>query len=287
MFNHFLLLDGATGTELGRRGVDIGLPLWSANALRDEAGLAVLRQVHHDYVAAGVDILTANTFRCHRRSLAAAGLGGQALAFVRRAVDVAREAARAADRPVLVAGSIAPLEDCYRPDLVPEESSLAREHAELAQRLADAGCDRLLVETMNTIREAVAATREAVGTGLPTLTCFVCGPDGALLSGESLAEGAAAVVAAGASAVGVNCAPAPELAGCLARLPSDVPHVAYANIGHATPNGAWVTTDAVDPAAYARHAATWDAAIIGGCCGTTPEHVAALAQLREAVAGGG
>jgi S-methylmethionine-dependent homocysteine/selenocysteine methylase len=275
------LLDGATGTELGRRGIDIGLPLWSANALLDEVGLVVLRQVHVDYVTAGVDILTANTFRCHRRSLAKVGMGDRAPELVRRAVEAARSAAHGAGHPnpspVLVAGSIAPLEDCYRPDLVPEDAALSAEHAELAQALAAAGCDLLLVETMNTVREAVAAARAALATGLPTLVCFVCGPDGRLLSGESLADAAVAVVPLGIAAVGVNCTSAPVIARCLAELPRTIPRVAYANVGHATPDGAWVTTDAVDPAAYARYAATWEAEIIGGCCGTGPAHIAAVA----------
>lgn len=64
-----LLLDGATGTELNRRGVDTGLPMWSANALTTDTGLNVLRQIHLDYLNAGADIVTANTFRTHRRAL--------------------------------------------------------------------------------------------------------------------------------------------------------------------------------------------------------------------------
>ena len=70
MNSKLLLLDGATGTELNRRGVDTGLPLWSANALTTNAGLSVLRQVHLDYLNAGADIITTNTFRTNRRALA-------------------------------------------------------------------------------------------------------------------------------------------------------------------------------------------------------------------------
>ncbi len=86
------LLDGGLGTELGRRGVNIALPLWSANALLNDVGLAILRQIHAEYVTAGAEILTANTFRCHRRSLAKAGLGDRAPELVRRAVATARQA---------------------------------------------------------------------------------------------------------------------------------------------------------------------------------------------------
>jgi S-methylmethionine-dependent homocysteine/selenocysteine methylase len=261
--------------------VDIGLPLWSANALLSGEGLAVLQGVHADYVAAGAEVLTANTFRCHRRSLAKAGLGERAGELVGRAVAVAQEAAREGGGAVVVAGSVAPLEDCYRPDLVPGEAALAEEHGEMARALAGAGCDILLVETMNTAREALAATRAALATGLPTWVSFVCGDDGRLLSGEALDEAAAEVATLGAAAVGVNCVGAPFLAACLAHLPIGVPRLAYANVGHAAPDGGWVPTDAVSPQAYARYAATWDVAIVGGCCGTRPDHIAALKRRLE------
>jgi len=91
-----LLLDGATGTELNRRGVDTGLPMWSANALLTDAGQDVLRQIHADYLAAGAEILTTNTFRTHRRALAPSGNSGRALELTRRAVDIARLAVREA-----------------------------------------------------------------------------------------------------------------------------------------------------------------------------------------------
>ena len=79
MNSKLLLLDGATGTELNRRGVDTGLPLWSANALTTDAGLNVLRQVHLDYLNAGADIITTNTFRTNRRVLAGKGFSAHEL----------------------------------------------------------------------------------------------------------------------------------------------------------------------------------------------------------------
>ncbi len=105
-----LLLDGATGTELQRRGVDTSLPLWSARALLDAPG--VLQTIHADYIAAGADIITTNTFRTHRRTLTRAELGARTRELTQLAVKIAREAARQVDREVFVAGSISPLEDC-------------------------------------------------------------------------------------------------------------------------------------------------------------------------------
>ena len=138
-----VLLDGATGTELNRRGVDTGLPMWSANALTTDTGLNVLRQIHLDYLNAGADVLTTNTFRAHRRALA--GTGHAARELTRRAVATAQEAVAQFGRHAQVAGSVAPLEDCYRPDQVPPDDECRAEHSERIHHLVEAGADLLLI----------------------------------------------------------------------------------------------------------------------------------------------
>ncbi len=288
-----ILLDGGTGTELARRAVDIGLPLWSANALLTAP--QVLCQVHVDYLRAGAEIITANTFRTHRRSLAKGGIGERAKELTHYAVKLVREAAQTyretygpgADRPYYVAGSVAPLEDSYQPELVPPVAECEREHAEMAQNLAEAGADLLLVETMNTIREAVAATRAACATGLPTITCFVCRDDGRLFSGETVRAAVEAVVPLGANGVCINCTPTPlidkpfnELRAAVRSFSNLRPITGlYANIGKTEDIAGWTNTADVSPLEYARLAAGWldqGARLIGGCCGSTPAHIAAL-----------
>ena len=276
-----VVLDGALGTELERRGVATGLPLWSARALlcAPEAVLAI----HRDYLAAGAEILTANTFRSQRRTLAREGHGARAAELTSLALRLARRAAREAARPVFVAGSAAPLEDCYRPDLVPGDEALAREHGEHAEQLAAAGADFILAETMNCVREAAAAARAARATGLPLLASFVCGAGARLLSGEPLAEGLAAVVAHGPLAVGVNCLPPAELAPCLAALAgSGLPFFVYPNLGSPDPERGFAPREDCTPEVFASLARAWiaaGAALVGGCCGTRPGHVRALAEL--------
>jgi len=204
-----LLLDGAVGSELNRRGVDTSLPLWSARALLEAP--EVLLAVHRDYVVAGADIITANTFRTNRRTLAKAGIEEQAAELTAVAVHLARAATGPSTATHYVAGSIAPLEDCYRTDLVPEDDVLEREHAESVEILRAAGADLLLIETMNTVREARAAARAAVASGLPVLAGLVCGRDGMMLSGEDPKDAARELKLAGVDAVLINCTPAPEL----------------------------------------------------------------------------
>jgi S-methylmethionine-dependent homocysteine/selenocysteine methylase len=275
-----LVLDGALGTELERRGVATALPLWSARALLEHP--EVVAAIHRDYVEAGADLLTADTFRTQRRTLAREALGARTRELTERAVALAREAAARPGRRVFVLGSAAPLEDCYRPDLVPDEAALAREHAEHAGLLAAAGVDAILVETMNTVREARAALRAAGATGLPALASFVCGPAARLLSGEPLAAGLEAAAAEGAAALGVNCLPPSAVAPCLPALAdSGLPFVVYANLGEPDPVRGFAPREDCPPEAFAALARHWreaGASIVGGCCGTRPEHVRALAR---------
>ena len=287
-----VLLDGATGTELDRRAVSTALPLWSARALLEAP--AVLQQIHADYVRAGAEVLTANTFRTHRRSLAAAGLGDRAEALTHQAVAVARAAAQMArpSRPVYVAGSMSPLEDCYSPELVPPQAECEAEHGAMARQLAAAGADLILVETMNTIREAVAATRAARATGLPVLTSLVCRSDHALFSGESVTAAVQAIAPLGVAGLLINCTPAKAIGVPFAELRAAVrgqtaPLLVtglYANIGHTNAITGWTNTSDISPLEYTRLATGWlklGAKVLGGCCGTTPAHIAALRVMLD------
>ncbi|HEU4401919.1 MAG TPA: homocysteine S-methyltransferase family protein, partial [Candidatus Polarisedimenticolia bacterium] len=162
-----VLLDGATGTELTRRGLPTTLPLWSAHALANEEGLAVLRAIHEDYVRAGAEIVVTNTFRTTRWALERAGAGDRWRLFNRRAVECARTASGSVPgHTCLVAGGLAPLEDCYRPDLVPSAEVCLAEHRRQVDLLAGLGVDLILIETMNRRREAEAALRAAAASGL-------------------------------------------------------------------------------------------------------------------------
>ena len=282
-----LILDGATGTELHRRGVDTGLPLWSANALLHERDARVLQDIHEDYLRAGADIITTNTFRTHRRALAPSGHAGRALELTRRAVNIARAAIVSvhADSTTLLAGSISTLEDCYRPDRVPSDAELHAEHAERIRHLSECGVDVMLIETINAIREAVIVATLAAGTGTPVVVSFACNREGKILSGETLTDAAHQLLPLGIAAIGVNCGPTSMLATPLAELRlacgRDFPLIAYGNIGYADEEVGWVNTDSQGPREYCEHAARWDVHIVGGCCGTTPQHIAALTSIRR------
>src|SRR5688500_8680983 len=210
-----LLLDAAMGTELQRRGADTRLPLWSARALVEAPDL--VREIHREEAAAGADVLTANTFRTHRRTLAKGALAERSRELTALAVRLARETADARG-DAFVAGSLSPLEDCYRPDLVPEDAALEREHREQAESLAEAGVDLLLLETHNTIRELAAAARAAKATGLPFVASMATDGAGRLLSGEAIEDAVRALEPEGPDALAINCVPARRLAVDLKHL---------------------------------------------------------------------
>jgi methionine synthase I (cobalamin-dependent) len=234
---------------------------------------------------------------------------------VQRAVELAR---RGAGERALVAAALAPIGDCYAPDEVPDTDRLVDEHCELAEELMRAGVNLILVETMVSSLEAEAAAKAAASVGVPFLVSFVTGPEGRLLSGQRLSDVLPAVVAHQPWAVGVNCvscrhadaalaqlidfhegvlgrgAPAGDgagnawpaadadrsLGGCAAR--SSIAISVYANTGERAEDGSWRVTTASEPAVYAGLADGWlerGVRLIGGCCGTTPQHVSALQGL--------
>lgn len=251
-----------------------------------EAGRATVAAIHADHVAAGAEIVTANTFRTTARALERAGLAAGAAAE-RRAAELTHAAVALARqaRPPFVAGSMATLEDCYEPELVPDAGTLAREHGWHARNLARAGVDLLLVETMNSVRESVAAARAALVTGLPVVVGLVCGKDGRMLSGETVAAAARTLLAEGVHGLAINCTPSATLHEPLAELVGAVGGRvtcgAWGNVGCVDELEGWRTTSDFPPPEFAAAGRRWralGASLVGGCCGTTPEHLAELVR---------
>jgi len=171
-----LLLDGATGSELQRRGVNVskgasvegGLGAWSATAMEDAP--EVVRAIHEDYLRVGADLITANSYNTNRGILAKVGLANRMEDFSRRAVEIARGARDRTAPHAYVAASIAPttrFPTGWDPDRVAPVEDLRREWIDQATVLAEAGPDLLLIESMSAIfqlRPAVeAALRLALG----------------------------------------------------------------------------------------------------------------------------
>lgn len=285
-----LLLDAAMGSDLDRRGLPTTLPLWSAVGLLERPDL--VQSIHRDNLMAGADIVTTNTFRSTARTLRKAGLDESAADRLDRlAVEVAKAARdEAGRRDALIAGSIAPLDECYDPIFETRDDVALAEHGEQARHLAMAGVDFLMIETMPTIREAVLTTEVAVQTGLPVTVGFVCGPgpdgEAGLLSGESLAEAVSALEPYPVTMIFANCAAPSVITSALSQLRglTELPIGGYANVGQVDSDVGWDPSGALGGAAYAAAAEEWldlGARVIGGCCGTHPEHTRALRRLLD------
>jgi S-methylmethionine-dependent homocysteine/selenocysteine methylase len=269
-----VVLDGPMGTELARRGVPTQMPAWSAHALA--AAPETVAAIHRDYVAAGATVHTANTFRTKRRTL-----GARWEELARRAVRIARASVPPGQR---VAGSIAPLEDCYRPDLSPGVDS-RDEHRELARVLADEGVDLLLCETFPSAIEARVAVEEAVRTGIETWVALTAGPDASLMTPKQMRDAARTCREIGAHALLVSCTPASQTLAFVERIAEvGAPFGAYSNAGRPDEGVGWGGDPNAGAHAYATFAMSWvgaGATVLGGCCGTGPEHVAQLARALQ------
>ncbi len=271
------LLDGPLGTELEARGVPPVRDCWSAKAI--ETAPEVITAIHQDYAQSGCTVHTTNTFRTNRR---ASGNSWRARTLAATALTK-----KAVPRHHRVAGSIAPVEDCYRPDLSPGSKS-EPEHHEMATTLAGAGCDLLLCETFCHPEETLAATRAAVSCNLETWVALTAGPQTNLLTPQAMAQLATQAVRLGASAVLVNCTPATDTQRFLEAIIEteiSVPVGAYANAGSPDENIGWRADCDLGYQAYARFANSWTnagATIIGGCCGTGPGHIAAIREQLDA-----
>ena len=294
-----LILDGPTGTELEARGFRSHSDLWTASAALEAPEL--LAAVHRDYRRAGARLLTANTFRTTATRSRTAGLARpeeDARALLRASVALAAEVCREGSEPAaLCAGSLAPLADCYHPEDTPPDEVLAPEHARTAAELGAAGCDLILIETQGNAREArLAVTAARASCDRPVWVSLLPAPDGEhLFDGASLLDTAAACAELGAEAVLVNCAHAGVCERALKTLQplrrGGLPLGAYANAARleidARGGGLRFVNDpaplAAQIAAYAAAARRFrdqlGAVLLGGCCGMSPGHIAALSAI--------
>jgi len=294
-FDRPLLLDGGTGRELRRRGVPILDTIWSANAL--VVAPQTVREVHCDYIAAGADVITTNTYGIIRSELAKEGIEERYAELNRLAGDLARQAREESGRDVAIAGSLPPLRGSYRPDLVGPRNEILPQYREQVELLAPY-VDLFLCETMSSAAEGLAAATAAAESGKPVWVSWTLDEDrsGKLRSGESVTEAAAAIRHLPIAACLANCCAPESIAAAMPALTSLGRGAAggYANAFRPVPadwvmerDGLLPLRGDLDPEEYAHHVAHWradGARIVGGCCGTGPEHIAQLRRMMDEVA---
>jgi methionine synthase / methylenetetrahydrofolate reductase(NADPH) len=282
-----LLVDGAMGTLLFSRGVPQRASLDELVETRAE----LIGTIHREYIGAGADAIETNTFGANRFRLAPHGLAERAARINRRAAQIAREARDVSGgRDVLVLGSIGPLGAPVRgPTRLPEEA-IRTGFREQIEGLLEGGADALIFETFSDLAELLLGVDEARRLAdLPIIAQMTFGEDTLAIDGTSPQTAATALATAGVDAVGVNCGAGPLV--CLDALeqmglPSqDLARSIVPNAGLPQRiEGQFVY--AAEPAYFADAVDRFLAAgarIIGGCCGTTPAHIAAMrARLDQA-----
>jgi S-methylmethionine-dependent homocysteine/selenocysteine methylase len=287
------LLDGGMGQELVARSGDAPTPLWATRVMIDHPGL--VQEIHDDYFAAGASVATTNTYNILHDRLQGVGLDGLFHALHLRALAEAHEAKAKAGRG-MIAGSMGPLGESYRPDLTPAVAVSAPIYAEKARLLAP-HVDVILLETMSSLGLAEGALQGAQAAGLPVwLSVSVDDRDGSRLrSGEPIAGLRALVAAYPTAAVLANCSMPEAMRAALEVLSSmGLPFGAYANgfseisslplpAGGAAPD--YTHRHDLTPEVYADFAMTWvgmGATIVGGCCEVGPAHIRHLAARLRA-----
>lgn len=277
-----ILADGAMGTMLLAAGLEFGDPPESWNERYPER----IRAVHRGYLAAGAQLILTNTFGGNRFRLALHGLDGRVAELNQAAVQLARAEVGAAGGQALVVGDMGPSGEILAPlgELAYEDAVAG--FAEQAAALVTAGVDVIWIETMSALEEVQAAMEgvRQVAADMPIITTMTFDTRGHTMMGVKPETAVKTLAGWGAAAVGGNCGNGPdEIIGVVEKMRAVAPHailVAKSNVGLPV----WLDGRAVyqaGPAVMADYATAVleaGARIIGGCCGSTPAHLTAMAD---------
>ena len=279
-----LLSDGAMGTMLNARGVSFDACFDALN-LTDPALVA---DIHRAYIAAGSDVIQTNTFGANRYKLLPHDLENQVTAINHLGVELVRRAAAGSAKNVLVAGDVGPLGVRLVPFGRVQPDQARQAFAEQINALAEASVDLIILETFSDlyeIREALAATKQVCS--LPVVASMTFTRDDRTLLGDTPVKVAQTLAENGADLIGVNCSGGPaQIFRILKQMRQAVPEARFS----AMPNAGWPEQVGgrimypANPSYFGDYALAFceaGANLIGGCCGTTPEHIAAMRSALD------
>lgn len=298
-----LLLDGGVSTEIRRRGVALDANVWSGLATKTNPDEVL--EVHEDYIQAGAQIITANTYSTARHVLESINLGHESKLLNFKSVQLARQARdNVAQGDVYIAGSMSSMPPLTSHREVAIDGQVESSYQELAEVLAEAGVDLIIAEMMRDIENAGIVIKAAVETGLPVFIGFSAmmadnGVDVRSLrwkntddttTAHDFGEMIDALKPLGGQAVGIMHTRVEDIAPALEVLKQhwSGPLMAYAETGKLIlPD--WRYEAVSTPQDYASEIEGWirnyGVQIVGGCCGTGPEHIRALRHLLDGLGG--
>jgi len=274
------------GTELMRAGLNLPLPIWSGDVNLSHPDY--VRKIHEAYLKAGADILTTNTFRTTPRSYRNNGFEEhearqRSHKSLDRAVELAKQTAGV---DIIVAGSIAPLEDCYEPNLFPGIEFAQREFRELAVWLQDTGIDLILFETMGSWPEIKTALSVTVDLQIPRWLSLILKNGNTLLDGTDLTHVLSNLKEYGIEMILLNCSLFSVTADAVDVLLRDWkgPWGVYPNVGAAMPTREGVIEKKLTIREFTNEIKkylTSGAKVIGACCGSNPDYILAAREVID------
>lgn len=279
-----LILDGAMGSLLESSGIPSEGSLWTSYASRDYPE-TVLR-IHRSYIQAGADIITTNTFRTNPASA-----GSQSEELVKKAVEIARLARN--DTGVLIAGSNAPAEDCYKAERHLAYRDLEYNHHWHISSLIEHGCDFLLNETQSHLDEVKIICRYCYENSLPFVLSFFFSDRLELLSGHKLSDAVKLAIDSGAMAVGFNCISRKEMILASESLDLSFNWGMYLNVGSACSLESRISHSgkierALDEKGYLetiKKLRPYHPSFIGACCGSDANYIKTIKEYYDGLSG--
>jgi len=279
-----VLADGAMGTMLHSRGIGFEKCFDELNLTNPSAVAAI----HREYIEAGAQIILTNTFGANRFKLSKHGLGQKIVEINKSGVELAKRVTAASFKDVLIAGDVGPLGVRIAPfgRVKPEQARLA--FAEQIEALCEAGADLIVIETMSDlfeIQEAIKAAKQVCS--LPLVASVTFTRDDRTLLGDDPMKVARTLNESGADVIGVNCSGGPAQ---LLRLLKQMHHAVPDGKFWIKPNAGWPEQVGgrimypADPDYFGDYALSFreaGASIVGGCCGTTPQHIGAMRKALD------
>ena len=282
-----LILDGAMGTELMRRGIELPLPLWSSMSNIDQYNQVI--NIHKDYIESGSDVITTNTFRTTPRTFIKAGYSiNEAEIISKQCSNMAIKAAKYAanNENILIAGSVAPLEDCYEPDDFPGKEIAKKEFQFIIDRIIKSGVDILLFETMGNYEEIESVLEASNDINIQRWLSIVLKNKNSILDGTELQKVVELANKNKIDKVLINCTPINIISEALDKFLEfwKGNWGVYPNAGENMPtkNGEFVSK--LDDESFCKAIQDYialGASVVGSCCGSTPNTVRKISNIIQ------
>ena len=278
-------MDGAMGTELMRRGIELPLPLWSAMANIDQGKRVT--EIHEDYIESGSNVITTNTFRTTPRTFIKAGYSElDSLKLSKQSFKMALKAARDArnDKNILIAGSVAPLEDCYVPSKFPGSVIAKKEYRFITDMVSNSCVDIMLFETMGSYDEIEVALQVSKDVEMEKWLSIIIKDKNRLLDDTKIEKVIGLATKYDVDMLLINCTSAKIINN---TLPSFLniwkgKWGTYPNAGESMPTKEGIFTSILSDnefSEYIRNYINLGASLVGSCCGSTPDTVRKISNI--------